>query len=680
MRLVANGCKKDGRGELQATVTLLDDDNKTPLFEDSVNLSQHASRHRFGRTVLKDFPELEGKDIEGQLLQLLWNAKAQDTQEAGEIKEASSRVSQADKLVKLVEQNKVELFHTPTRVAYARVDVEGHAEIHRCRSQGFRQWLSRQLYLSERKTPNSDALNSAIITIEGKAVYEGRTHELHNRVAIYDGAIFYDLSDERWRAVKITPEGWEIIDNPPILFCRYQHQKPQVTPQRHGDPWKLLDFVNLGDRDQQLLLMIYVDSCFIPDIAHPIIHPHGEQGSAKTTQLRLIGSVVDPSTEELLIAPRDLNELAQKLHHHWVCYFDNLTIITDWVSDMLSRAVTGIGFGKRELYTDEGDVIFQLKRVIGLNGINVVATKPDLLDRCILFELKQMPESCRREEKTLLAEFEEAKPYILGGFFDILSQALRIYPTLEMKALPRMADFAHWGGAISQALGYTAEQFLNVYRDNIRSQNTEVLSSSSIASALLAFMEDRDSYQGTPAELLDELTQQAEQLKIRTNSKSWPSAPQVLTRRLKELKTNLRQGGIDVDTGGGKRIDNKWKRLIGLSKISNAIQARGIENSVATVASLQTDSAPNPARRNDTSLDIVADGQIPLQKGPGCNDIQQSASISQKIPLQPPEARKAAQQIRPQRCNDSNDKTDTLLAEGNSNNSPTRLPNGSMEV
>ncbi len=667
MKLVAEGYKWDGQRNLQATVTLLADDS-TPLFEDSVSLSKQASRYRFAQMVLKRFSELKGKDIESQLLMLLWQAKDQQQEDEEEIarKQAPSRVSQADKLVKLVKENQLELFRTSTGVAYVRMAIEGHFEIHRCRSQGFKQWLSRQLYLSEGKTPNSDALNSAIINIEGKAVFDGKTHELHNRVAFHEGAVFYDLADDRWRAVRITSEGWQIIDNPPILFCRYQHQKAQVEPQHGGDPWRLLDFVNLEDSSQQLLFMVYVDTCFIPDIPHPIIHLHGEQGSAKTTQLRLVGSLVDPSAEELLMFPRDVNELAQKLYHHWVCYFDNLTSLPDWVSDVLSRAVTGIGFGKRELYTDEGDIIFQLKRVIGLNGINIVAIKPDLLDRCILLELKRIPDGERREEREFLAEFEQAKPQILGGFFDILSKAMGVYPTLQIKALPRMADFAHWGGAITQALGYSVDDFVAAYRGNIQSLNVEVLTSNPIASTLLTFMENRDSYEGTPAELLDELAREAEQMKIKTTIKSWPGAPQVLTRRLNELKSDLRQGGIEVDTTSGARIEGKWKRLVRVSKTETAPTPKGMQNTVDTVAPLRPDTKPYLGKRNGIDGSTVADGEIPLRNQSECNGIGQSATIPQKIPLQSSLSEESSQQIEPQRCNDSNDKLHTLLAEGES--------------
>lgn len=296
MRLVAEGYKWDGQGNLHATVTLLAEDS-TPLFEDSVSLSKQASRHRFAQTVLKRFSELKGKDIESQLLQLLWQAKDQRQEAEEEIaeKQAPSRLSQADKLVKLVEKNDVELFHTPTGTVYARIAIEGHAEIHRCRSQGFKQWLGRQLYLTEEKTPNSDALNSAIIVIEGKGIFDGKEYGLHNRLAFQQGAIWYDLADEAWRAVKISPEGWEVVNHPPILFCRYQHQRPQVEPIRGDGSKRLLDFVNLRHDSQKVLFKVYTVSCFIPDIPHPIVHLYGDQGAAKTTIMRLVSSLVDPS-------------------------------------------------------------------------------------------------------------------------------------------------------------------------------------------------------------------------------------------------------------------------------------------------------------------------------------------------------------------------------------------------
>lgn len=220
--------------------------------------------------------------------------------------------------------------------------------------------------------------------------------------------------------------------------------------------------------------------------------------------------------------------------------------------------------------------------------------------------------------------------------------------------------------AIALALGYSANEFFDTYKANIQSQNVEVLTSNSIASTLLTFMESRDSYEGTPAEFLDELMQQAEQLKIKTNIKSWPGAPQVLTRRLNELKINLREGGIEVDTGSGTRIEGKWKRIIRVWKIENTPSPKSSENTVDTVAPLQPDTEPYLEKRNGIHRNAVADSEISLRNQPGRNGIGQSATMLGKISLQSSLSEEPSRQIGPQRCNDSNDKLHTLWAEGDS--------------
>ena len=71
------------------------------------------------------------------------------------------------------------------------------------------------------------------------------------------------------------------------------------------------------------------------------------------------------------------------------------TFIPPWISDQLCRAVTGSGFTKRELYSDDNDIIYNFRRCLGFNGINLAATKADLLDRGIIMALERIPESKR---------------------------------------------------------------------------------------------------------------------------------------------------------------------------------------------------------------------------------------------------------------------------------------------
>jgi len=83
VKLIADAYRWDGCGNLQATITLLADDDN-PLFQDVVNLSKQSSRVHFARTLGKKLPDLKGRDIEGQLLQLLFQAKSQHEEVEGE--------------------------------------------------------------------------------------------------------------------------------------------------------------------------------------------------------------------------------------------------------------------------------------------------------------------------------------------------------------------------------------------------------------------------------------------------------------------------------------------------------------------------------------------------------------------------------------------------------------------
>lgn len=281
--------------------------------------------------------------------------------------ESEKQESQADRLVALVTTEGVELFHDDLGDGFARVPVREHREIWRCgsKSKDFKRWLARQFWESEQKAPNSDALSAALNVIEAKARFDGEEHRLHNRVAFHEDAIWYDLADRDWRAVRVTSSGWEVVAEPPILFRRYSHQRPQPEPTRGSDLRDLLRFVNLRDPSQGLLLLVYVVCCFVPEVPHPIPVLHGPQGSAKTTLFRMLRGLVDPSATAVLSFPRDATELVQQLSHHWAPFYDNISHMPDWTSDLLCRAVTGEGFSKRELYSDDEDIIYQFRRCVG---------------------------------------------------------------------------------------------------------------------------------------------------------------------------------------------------------------------------------------------------------------------------------------------------------------------------
>jgi hypothetical protein len=163
---------------------------------------------------------------------------------------------------------------------------------------------------------------------------------------------------------------------PLVHYSRY-NQTAQAEPDRNYESDVFDKFIHLTNLKQEcdiILLKAYIVSLFIPDIPHPILMLHGEKGSAKSTLESLIKMLADPSKPTLLTIHNDRSEFVQQLGHNYIVYYDNLRYAPGWLSDEACKAVTGVGQTKRKLYTDDDDIVYEYKRCLGFNGINLSLT------------------------------------------------------------------------------------------------------------------------------------------------------------------------------------------------------------------------------------------------------------------------------------------------------------------
>lgn len=441
----------------------------------------------------------------------------------------------------------VPLFTDTLGVPHADLLVDNHYEVVPVRSRRFKNWIAHSVYKQTGEPVTQTAVNEAIQTVAGIASFDGPTRRLYNRLAWMGDSLWYDLADEAWRGVKVTDQGWQVREPPAPLFRRYSHQAPQVEPTGGGDlPSLLRPLVNIDDDDAFTLWMVWLVAALLPHVPRTFLLLFGSQGSGKSVFTRLCRAIIDPSQVPCPRFPRGDAEMAQVLSHHAAPFFDNLTKVTWRTSDTLCRAVTGDGFSKRKLYSDDDDVVFTYRRVLLLNGINVPATRPDLLDRSILLHLDPIPEDGRQEEAELWEAFEERRPYIMGAIFDALVDAMAVRPKVDPPELPRMADWTRWGYAIALALDLNPDRFLEVYRANRAQQNKEALGSHPLGAAVTAFMDDRELWEGGSADLLRQLETLARDEAIDTDHDLWPGSAGWLTRRLNEVEPNLRAEGITI--------------------------------------------------------------------------------------------------------------------------------------
>jgi hypothetical protein len=468
---------------------------------------------------------------------------------AGGAPDESGKASKVKRAVELALSQTVKLFHDEQKRPFARIKVSAHLENIPLESRRFKLWLSGLFWNTTGDSIARESLGTAIDILTAKALTDGETVELHNRVGWGNDCLYYDLADPEWCAVEIGPNGWQLTDDPPIHFERHSHQQPQVTPVSSGD-WRLLtEFINLKEDELRLFVVLLV-SYFLPDIPRPVALITGEHGSAKSSILRVGKWLVDPSALELL-GTEQRKDLPQNLSHHFLLCLDNLGNVSAGLSDLLCRAVTGGGIAKRRLFTDSEDIILNYRRAIMVNSINNVVNRPDLLDRSLVFKAPPIPEGSRREEVEFKENFMAVRARILGGMFDVLSRAMKLRPTLSPKKLPRMADFSAWGAAISVAMGWDASEFLSACRMDAQDRDEVVIEGSVVAQCILKLWEMTGPWEGTASDLLKALRPVAGGLGIDLASRDFPDRPNVLSQRLNELIPTLRGKGIYISHGYG---------------------------------------------------------------------------------------------------------------------------------
>jgi len=439
-----------------------------------------------------------------------------------------------------------ELWRDEHGISYATIINNYHKENLKIYSRNFKNFITKIIYEDSNKVPNSNQIKSLQDIFSAKAQFEGEQHQTYLRCARFENVIYIDLCRQDWRILEITESDIRIVESN-IKFKRFNHMKELLFDKNSEkeDLNLILKYCKIENERDKLLFKCDCILQIIPDIPRAIDIYFGSPGSSKTNSMKTKKKIIDPSSMDSLSLPKDKNELIQQLSHHYICAYDNIRRINNEFSDLFCRVVTGDSFSKRELYTDDEDIIYSLKRKLMFNGINVCGEEPDFLDRSITYELSRIPKKERKKESILISEFEKDQPKITGATFKILQKTLSKIKEIEIKELPRMADYCFWGEAVSQVFGENPKAFTINYFDKIGNLSKEALEANPVGLSLLEFLKENNEFEGTASDLLGKLKQKAEELKI--NLKYFPNAPNSLTRRINEIKANLEEEGIKIE-------------------------------------------------------------------------------------------------------------------------------------
>lgn len=472
-------------------------------------------------------------------------APALASSEKGEKPKKERRVPQRDLFMALTKD--CVLWHGFDYEAFATVPIKDHRENYPVRSQAFRRWLSNRAYVAHGVAPGGQALEDVIRVLELQATTEGVQRAPWRRVGSRDGRLYIDLANSEWHAVEIHATGYRVTKKHDLPFVRSPRMRELCAPIAGGSIDDLRPFANVASEDDFVLVTSWLLAAFRERGPYPVLTLNGEQGSGKSSFSRLLRSLLDPSSPPIQGPPKDEQGLIVTAQNGHLIAFDNLSHITAELSDGLCRLATGGGFAVRALHTDKDENIFDGARPIIVNGIPALAERPDLNERSVVVRLATIPEERRRPEDELEAEWEKARPRVLGALCSALSVAVRNIGKTRLARAGRMADFEKWMTAAEVGLGWEPGTFSSAYSHNRKDSSEAAFEGDLVAVAVRELLVQDGVYHwsGTATELLDKLGlivgETTRQMRI------WPKTPQALGNSLERSAPLLRGKGITIE-------------------------------------------------------------------------------------------------------------------------------------
>ena len=143
--------------------------------------------------------------------------------------------------------------------------------------------------------------------LEARAWFGGETPSGFVRVARggaeNEPAYFVDLGGSTERAIKISAQGWELVDQPDIRFERPKGLLPLPVPTRGGSIEMLRPYTNVTD-DGFRLLVAWLTAALRSVGPYQILCFQGEQASAKSTTAMSRNGIFSTSREQIFVLAR----------------------------------------------------------------------------------------------------------------------------------------------------------------------------------------------------------------------------------------------------------------------------------------------------------------------------------------------------------------------------------------
>ncbi len=414
----------------------------------------------------------------------------------------------------------------------------------------FRGWFTTHCIDKTGFVPNGDFVSAAQAYFAHWCKTTGPKLKDFIRVGGKVGALYYDVGNDGNDAWSITADGIKLVKGGPshLRLVRGNGMLQLPTPDLTAKPAdlpRLLGELTGAQEEVLMLLTAWLLGTMRPEGPYPVLTISGEQGSGKSTVLRLLRRIVDPHALDMRTPPEDQRDLQAIVRNSFLLAFDNVSFISNKMSDALCVISTGTGAqGGRALYTNAEESAVRVCRPIVMNGIPDVIERGDLVDRSIHVHLPRIDPKNLQDDYEFWKKVDAQIPVLLGALMQAALTATQNYGKVVLKEKPRMSAFAVWVTAAEEAFGWESGRFLRVYKNNRSSAEQHLLEFHGLASAIMRMMGKRHEFTGTYQQLITELEMN------RGPGEKFPNTSHGFAAELRRIRPALERHGLRFYNNG----------------------------------------------------------------------------------------------------------------------------------
>ena len=389
-------------------------------------------------------------------------------------------------------------------------------------SEPFARFMSRMIPQISLKTVEAYAAD-----LKSLISYNRPPLPLYNRIANLGDVIYYDLNDAEGNIVEIRAKGWKIVQESPVPFNTTG--LPVPIPESGGTIALLMPYLNIKPDDFSLAYA-WVLSALWQDGKYPILYITGPHGSGKSTITRILRNLVDPVATPLNEPPSSIREMNVYAHNTVVVAYNNVSKITDAMSDAFCRMATEGGAINRKLFTNAEQSTLSTNRPVIINGITAATYRPDFHNRTLFLKSELLADTDYPAFAKQLDKYPSDYPKIMGALFDGLVAALKNKGSTVLDKSPRMVEAATLVTAAEPGMGIESGTFVKRFMKQQQDGMLDAIENTVVGSFVYhTLLGTKTQWVGTRTEILEAIKADSKVFGLK------PNTAQAVTRALTDL-------------------------------------------------------------------------------------------------------------------------------------------------